>query len=148
MAWKKFWRKNYKNNLRSNNYVVCTAVALCLSNILDVKVIHNVNLSEDKIGRPPLWSNDTDVDICHQSVIYAVSSTHFNRTSISYIYICNGFLLHNTVTSKCIYHRIDTFATSQYRSTWWQRVKFQHFVAFFTFVLKLGMTIDHKRKYK
>jgi hypothetical protein len=27
------------------------------------------------------------------------------------IYICNCFLLHNTVTSKCIYHLIDTFAT-------------------------------------
>jgi hypothetical protein len=28
------------------------------------------------------------------------------------IYICNCFLLHNTMTSKCIYHLIDTFATS------------------------------------
>jgi hypothetical protein len=65
-----------------------------------------------------------------------------------YIYICNCFLLHNTMTSKCIYHLIDTFATSQNRSTWWQRVKFQHFVAFLTFVLKSGMIIDHKCKYK
>jgi hypothetical protein len=47
-----------------------------------------------------------------------------------YIYICNGFLLHNTVMSKCIYHLIDTFSTSQYRSMWWQRATFQHFVAF------------------
>jgi hypothetical protein len=29
-----------------------------------------------------------------------------------------------------IYHPIDTLATSQYRSTWWQRVKFQYFVVF------------------
>jgi hypothetical protein len=41
-----------------------------------------------------------------------------NENLIQYIYICNGFLLHNTVTSKCIYHLIDTFATSQYKSTW------------------------------
>jgi hypothetical protein len=64
------------------------------------------------------------------------------------IYICICFLLHNTVTSKCIYHLMDTFATSQYRSTWWQSVKFQIFCRFFTFCLKLGMTIDHKCKYK
>jgi hypothetical protein len=64
------------------------------------------------------------------------------------IYICNCFHLHNTVTSKCIYHLIDAFATSQYRSTWRQRVKLQHFVPFFTFVLKSGMIIDYKYKYK
>ena len=45
--------------------------------------------------------------------------------------ICNCFLLHNTITSKCIYHLMDTFDMSQNRSTWRQRVKFQHFVAFF-----------------
>jgi hypothetical protein len=54
-------------------------------NILDVMVLQNVNLSEDKIGRPPLWSNDTDVDFCHQSLIYAVSRAYFNRTLISYV---------------------------------------------------------------
>jgi hypothetical protein len=36
MAWKKNCRKNYQNQLRSNNYEVFTAVALCFPNILDV----------------------------------------------------------------------------------------------------------------
>jgi hypothetical protein len=54
-----------------------------------------------------------------QSIIIYVVFTSTN-TSIKNIYICNCFLLHNTVTSTCIYHLIDTFATctSQYRSTW------------------------------
>jgi hypothetical protein len=50
--------KNYKKYFRSNNYEVCTAVARCFPNILDVMVLENINLSLDKIGRPPLWSND------------------------------------------------------------------------------------------
>jgi hypothetical protein len=33
-------------------------IARCFPNILDVMVLENVNLSEDKIGRPPLWSSD------------------------------------------------------------------------------------------
>jgi hypothetical protein len=45
---KKICRKNYKNHLRSNNYEVCTAVALCCPNILDVMVLENINLSSDK----------------------------------------------------------------------------------------------------
>jgi hypothetical protein len=40
--------KNYQNHLRSNNYEVCTAVALCFPNILGVMVLKNVNLFEDK----------------------------------------------------------------------------------------------------
>jgi hypothetical protein len=44
----KFGRKNYKNHLRSNNYVVCTAVALCFPNILDIMVLENINLSSDR----------------------------------------------------------------------------------------------------
>jgi hypothetical protein len=51
---KKNCRKNYQNHLRSNNYEVCTAVALYFPNILSVMVLENVNLSEDKIGRPPV----------------------------------------------------------------------------------------------
>jgi hypothetical protein len=42
-------------------------------------VLENINLSEDKIGRPLFRSNDTDSDFCHQSVIYAVSSVYFNH---------------------------------------------------------------------
>jgi hypothetical protein len=49
---KKNCRKNYKNHLRSINYELCTGVARCFPNILDVMV----NLSSDKIGRPSLWS--------------------------------------------------------------------------------------------
>jgi hypothetical protein len=35
---------------RGNNYEVCTAVARCFQNILDVVVLENVNLSEDEIA--------------------------------------------------------------------------------------------------
>ena len=45
---KKFCTKNYKNHLRSNNYEVCTSVALCFPNILDVMVLENINLSSDR----------------------------------------------------------------------------------------------------
>jgi hypothetical protein len=47
---KKICRKNYKNHPRSNNYEVCTAIARCFPNILEVMALENVNLSEDKIG--------------------------------------------------------------------------------------------------
>jgi hypothetical protein len=40
---KKFCRKNYKNHLRRNNYEVCTAVARCFPNVLDVIVLENIN---------------------------------------------------------------------------------------------------------
>jgi hypothetical protein len=36
--------------------------------IIGVMVLENINLSEDKIGRPPLWSNETELDLCHQSL--------------------------------------------------------------------------------
>jgi hypothetical protein len=45
---KTFSRKNYKNHLRSNNYEVCTAVALCIPNILNVMVLENIKLSSDR----------------------------------------------------------------------------------------------------
>jgi hypothetical protein len=83
---KKTCGKNYKNHLGSYNYEVCTAVAHCFPNILDAIVLENINLSEDKIGPPPFWFNDTDVDFCHQSVIYAVSSVYFNHMLISYVH--------------------------------------------------------------
>jgi hypothetical protein len=47
---KKICRKNYKNHLRRNDYEVCTAVACCFANILDVIVLENIDLSSDKIG--------------------------------------------------------------------------------------------------
>jgi hypothetical protein len=43
-----FAEKNYKNHLRSNNYEVCIAVALCFPNILDILVLENINLSSDR----------------------------------------------------------------------------------------------------
>jgi hypothetical protein len=46
---KKICRKNYLNYLRINTY----AVAHCFPNILDAIVFENMNLFEDKIGRPP-----------------------------------------------------------------------------------------------
>jgi hypothetical protein len=54
MAWEKNAKKPYKNRLRSNNYEVCTTVVHCFPNILDVMVLGNIYLSEDKIGLPPL----------------------------------------------------------------------------------------------
>jgi hypothetical protein len=43
-------------------------------------------LSTDKIGRPPMRSNETDWDFCHQLPTYAVSSVYFNHTLISYVH--------------------------------------------------------------
>jgi hypothetical protein len=40
---KKICRKNYKNHLRRNNYEVCTALARCFPDILDVIVLENIN---------------------------------------------------------------------------------------------------------
>jgi hypothetical protein len=47
---KKICRKNYKSHLRRNNYEVCTVLAPCIPNILDVMVLENINLSAGKIG--------------------------------------------------------------------------------------------------
>jgi hypothetical protein len=63
---KKNCRQNYKNHLSGNNYEVCTDVALCFSNILDAMVLENINLSEDKKKGDSHWSNETELDICHQ----------------------------------------------------------------------------------
>jgi hypothetical protein len=41
---KKVCGKNYKNHLRSNNHEVCTAVARCFPNILDVIVLANIKM--------------------------------------------------------------------------------------------------------
>jgi hypothetical protein len=62
-----FHGEGHKNYLRRNNCEECTAVAHCFPNILDVMVLENIYLSEDKIGQPPLWSNETQLDFCHQS---------------------------------------------------------------------------------
>jgi hypothetical protein len=51
-------------------------------NVLDAMILENINLSEDKIGRPPLRSNETELDL----LIYAVSSVYFNHTLISYVH--------------------------------------------------------------
>jgi hypothetical protein len=45
---KKFAEKNYKTHLRSDNNEICTAVALCFPNILDVMVLQCVNWSSDR----------------------------------------------------------------------------------------------------
>jgi hypothetical protein len=61
-------------------------MARCFPNILDVTVLENVNLSEDKIVQPPLSCNETELGFCYQSLIYAVSSVDFNHTLISYLH--------------------------------------------------------------
>jgi hypothetical protein len=40
---KKICRKNYTNHLRRNDYDVCTVVARCFPNILDVIALENIN---------------------------------------------------------------------------------------------------------
>jgi hypothetical protein len=63
-------RKSYKNHLKSNNYEVCAAVALCFLNILNVMVL--------EIERPSLWPNNTDVDFCQLVIhVYTDSSVYF-----------------------------------------------------------------------
>jgi hypothetical protein len=74
-------RKNYRNHLKRNDFEVWTAVAGSFLNILE-----NVNLSSDKIRRPPLWSEETEFDFCHQPPTNAVSSEYFNHTLISYVH--------------------------------------------------------------
>jgi hypothetical protein len=76
---KKIEKENYKNNFNSNKYEVYTAVARCFSNILDAMVLENLNLSSDKIGRPPFWYNEADLDFCRQSPTCAVSCVYFNH---------------------------------------------------------------------
>jgi hypothetical protein len=56
-------------------------------------ILENVNLSSDKMGRPPLWSNETDSDFCHQSPTYTVSSVYFNHALISYVHWTNKCLI-------------------------------------------------------
>jgi hypothetical protein len=73
----KICKKNYKNHLRCNKYEVCKAVALRFPNILNATVLENINLSADKIGRSALWSNETELEFCHQSLTYGVSSVYF-----------------------------------------------------------------------
>jgi hypothetical protein len=46
--------KNYRNHLRTDKYEICTTVAHCFPNISDAIVFENINLFEDKIGRPPI----------------------------------------------------------------------------------------------
>jgi hypothetical protein len=45
---KNLQKKNIKNHFRSNNYEVCTVVARCFPNILEVMVLENIDLSEDR----------------------------------------------------------------------------------------------------
>jgi hypothetical protein len=113
MAWKKFAEKNYPNHLKSYNYELCRAVALCFPNILGVMALENINLSEDKTERLQVWSNDADVDFCHQSVIYAVSSVYFNRKLISYVH-GQLFNFSKKITRFCLYLVLWTeFSTCQ-----------------------------------
>jgi hypothetical protein len=44
-------------------------------------------LSEDRIGLPLFWSNDTDLDFCHLLAIYPVGSVYLDRTLISCVYL-------------------------------------------------------------
>ena len=79
-------QEKFNNHLRSNDYEVCTAVALCFPNILEVMVLENINLSSDRNRATVTVSNGTDVDFCHQSVIYTDNSAYFNCTLILYVH--------------------------------------------------------------
>jgi hypothetical protein len=63
----------------------CTALRRCFPNIFDITVLENANLSEDKIGRPPLWSNDTDLDFCHHAVAYITCQQCIYQPLINFI---------------------------------------------------------------
>jgi hypothetical protein len=94
------------------------------------------------------WEIGNKLEFLSTTYMYDVSSIYFNFTLISYIYICNSFLLHNTVTSNAYLspHRYLLLRNSiEARG---DKAKFQHFVAFLTFFLKSGMVIDHKCKNK
>jgi hypothetical protein len=85
MAWKKIEERTIK--IISEIIIMMYAqlyIARCFPSVLDVMVLENINLSSDKTGRPPLWSNEADLDFCHQTPTYAVSSVYFNHTLISY----------------------------------------------------------------
>jgi hypothetical protein len=45
---KKIAENKYENNLRSNNYEICTAAAHCFQNILDAIVLENINILKIK----------------------------------------------------------------------------------------------------
>jgi hypothetical protein len=49
MAWKPFAEKTIKFISKEINYEICTAAVRCFPKI-DVMVLENINLSEDKIG--------------------------------------------------------------------------------------------------
>ena len=63
--------------------------------------LENVNLSSDKIGRPSLWSNETDLDFCHQSATQAVNSANFSHTLILYVHGLAFYLVLCTEFSMC-----------------------------------------------
>jgi hypothetical protein len=87
MAWKLLQKKKLKiiSEVITMKYIVCTAVARCFPNILDVIVLENIKMSWDKIWRLPWWSNEIDFDSCHLSATWDVSSVYFNRTLIPYV---------------------------------------------------------------
>jgi hypothetical protein len=71
---KKICRKKlFKKYHRNNNYEECTALARCFPSILDAIILENINLSEEKIGRPALWSNFVI------SRLYTVSAVYISR---------------------------------------------------------------------
>jgi hypothetical protein len=41
--------------------------SMLFPHIIDIMFLENINLPKDKIGQPPLWSNDKDLDFCHQT---------------------------------------------------------------------------------
>jgi hypothetical protein len=51
------------------------------SNILDVMILENVKMPSNI-----WWSNETDLDSCHQSATYDVSCGYFKTTLISYVH--------------------------------------------------------------
>jgi hypothetical protein len=50
-------------------------------------MLENINLSSDTNRATVVVANDADLDFCHQSVIYTVSSVYFNCTLISFVHM-------------------------------------------------------------
>jgi hypothetical protein len=72
---------------RLNVALLCIAVEHCFPDILGVMVLEDINLFEDEVWRPPLWSNETDLDFCQQSPTYKLSAVFISTTHKFHNYV-------------------------------------------------------------
>jgi hypothetical protein len=87
----------------------------------------------------PSWAPDPtfafDRGLCCPTLDFVIKITFYTLLTLLFcIETVSSYMSITLWRAMRIYHLIDTFVASQYRSTWWQRVKFQPFVAFFPFL--------------